>query len=197
MGVTAYFYAFDPERAAPASLGAWRARGFVSDEGEVSALARDFIKEIPSVLGDNKRWYDNLSAAHAWALARPHLPGAERWDHLFEHLFGDQDFMQQHEPWPCASFCTLAAGVVASSQGESVYDADLVAHLLALFSCTSPVEEVLTCLEECDPEYSARIEQDWIYSAQGFACHVERWRQLLARVERMHARWHLLQHVWI
>lgn len=71
MGVTAYFFAFDPRvYATPPTIDRWVERGELDRELEVVDEAKAWLKEIHSPLGDNKRWYDNLAAGAASVLIR-------------------------------------------------------------------------------------------------------------------------------
>lgn len=67
MGITAYFFAFDPRvYATPPTIDRWVERGELDRELEVVDEAKAWLKEIHLPLGDNKRWYDTERLHRPW-----------------------------------------------------------------------------------------------------------------------------------
>ena len=187
MGVTVHFFAFDPAAyAAPPTIDGLVAQGDLDDELSVIPAAASRLTEVDSRIGDNKRWYDNIDGDDAWSRARPHVDAASRiaLDRWLSHLFW--------EPGDAGCPCGLAP--VGVGEGEVVYDAALVAHIVSLACALEPVEAALALAFA--PPGSEPPDRSWIYGVDGFCYLVHEWQRVFEETQRAGPDRALLRWVW-
>ncbi len=198
MGVTAHFFAFDPERCPGVPtmdrLLEW---GALDEAMEVQGPAKAWLVEVPSPLGDNKKWYANLAGDHAWSVARGHVDADVRGtiDRWLSHLFwcageGEEASVED-------SGCLCGESPVVVAEDELVYDAALIEHILGLECSLAPAEAALACSFGGDQPRNPRFDRPWIYDYDGFCWLVWAWQETLERARQSGAGWSLLRWVWV
>lgn len=191
MGVTVHHFAFDPTEFVQAPcLEGWAKQGHVSDDLSVAPHVAHALREIDSVLGENKKWYRNLDAQWAWSLARNEMSPehVKHLDHWFSHLFYDE-----HEP-----ACGHTTQPVVAPY-ETLYDATLIAHICDLEVSLDDVSEVLARLNRDDPQFQSAkgiAHYPWMFEPEGFEWLVSLWMRLFNDVRSANPKWSLLQWVW-
>lgn len=191
MGVTAYFFAFDPRAyPTPPTIETLRERGDLDDELSVLPNAASRLQELTSILGSNKRWNDNLAGDYAWFCARKHVPADLRTalDHWLSHLFWDAGDVG--DACPCAREPTVVA------DHEVVYDRALLEHILSLACPLDPLQAALAVEFDGEPPKTERLPQTWIYDFDGFTWLVSEWQRLFERALAAGPGWSLLRWVW-
>lgn len=189
MGVTAHFFAFDPRvYTTPPTMERWLEWGELDREMQVLGKATAWLREIPTPLGDNKRWYDNLAGDFAWTCARKHVAPEIRvdLDAWLSHLFWDADV----EGCPCGRHPTEAA------EHEVVFDHALVQHILSLERPLDPVEPALALEFDGDPPKTERLHRPWIYDYDGFRELALEHQRIFRRATKAGPGWSLLCWVW-
>lgn len=188
MGVTAHFFAFDPARYPTLpTIDRLVEAGDLDRELRVVGGASEWLAEVDTPLGDNKRWYDNLAGDFAWDRAREHVEPALRaeLDRWFSHLFWDRE----GEGCPCGRH------PVVVGETEVVHDHDLLTHVLSLARPLSSIEPALAIEFAGDPPRSERLDRPWIYDFDGF-CELVHERQRVLQQAARRPGWSLLQWIW-
>lgn len=191
MGVTVHFFAYDPNvYTLQPTMNRWLDWGELDEGMEIQGKARAWLKEIPSRLGDNKRWYDNLSADTAWSRSRRHVPepARARIDHWLSHL------MWRPAPGTGCG-CEQAPREVAEQQ--VVFDDPLLRHILSLEHDLQPVEAALLRLRQEEPDLAGLYGRPWPFEYEGFTNLVWEHQSVFERATRAGAGWSLLRWVWI
>ncbi len=193
MGVTVYFFSFDPTHYTTSpSLEELLSRGDIDEELEVMEQASGVLCKVESMLGDNKMWYRNIDASWAWELVREelHQKRREALDHWFGHLFyKEHDVVCGHEPV-----------TIKVDDLQSVYDAAWIEHVCGL---DRDLQDVMACLEDVgehsEPFRKAKqaASYPWMFEAQGFEWLVGLWMKLFDTARTRHAGWSLLQWIWL
>jgi len=189
MGVTAHFFAFDPRAyTTPPTIERWVEWGDLDRELEVMDEANARLVAIPSLLGDNKRWYDNLAGDFAWTCARKHVAPKARaeLDTWLSHLFWDAG----------DEGCSCGHGPTAVAEHEVVYDHALLEHILSLERSLLPVEAALPLEFDGDPPKTERLHRPWIYDYECFCELVFEWQRGFERAMKAGPGWSLLRWVW-
>lgn len=189
MGVTAYFFAFDPRAYTTApTIDRWVEWGELDRELEVASEASARLKAIPTVLGDNQRWYDNLAGDFAWTCARKHVAPEVRaeLDVWLSHLFWDAG----------DEGCGCGREPTAVAEHEVVYDHALLEHILSLERSLLPVEAALSLEFDGDPPKTERLHRPWIYDYDGFCELALEWQRSFERASKAGPGWSLLRWVW-
>ena len=189
MGVTAYFFAFDPRAyTTPPTIERWVEEGELDRELEVVGKAHAWLKPISSPLGDNKRWYDNLAGDFAWTCARKHVAPKARaeLDAWLSHLFWDTN----------DAGCPCGRAPLGVAEHEVVYDSVLLEHILSLERPLEPVEPALAIEFDGAPPKTERLHQPWIYDIEGFCWLVLEHQRIFERAKQADPGWSLLRWVW-
>jgi hypothetical protein len=189
MGVTAHFFAYDPRvYTTPPTIARWIAGQELDRELQVLGEANAWLKALPSPLGANKRWDDNLAGDFAWTCARKHVPPEPRAeiDRWLSHLFWDAG----SEGCSCARFPTEVA------EQELVYEHALLEHIFSLECSLLPVEPALSIEFDGDPPKTERLHQPWIYDFDGLCWLAFEWQSLFERARKAGPGWSLLRWVW-
>jgi len=189
MGVTAHFFAYDPRAyGVPPTIDRLLEAGDIDRDLEVAGEAKGRLIEVPTPLGDNKRWYDNLAGDWAWACARKHVADEARApiDRWLSHLFWDADV----DGCPCGR----EPAVVAES--EVVYDRALLEHIASLACSLQPAGPALAVEFDGDPPKTERFDRPWIYDADEFEGLVLEWHRIFERALEAGPGWGLLRWVW-
>jgi hypothetical protein len=187
MGVTAFFYAYDPRVSpVPPTVEGLRASGALDDELTVIGEAARWLREIPSPLGDNKRWSDNLAGDWAWRCARAHVAAEARGpiDRWLSHLFWEG------EGCPCGR----EPLVVGDSQ--VVYDRALLEHIVSLACPLVALGPALSVEFDGDPPKSPRLDRPWIYDVGELEGLVHEWQRIFTEALAAGPGWQLLRWVW-
>jgi hypothetical protein len=189
MGVTAHFFAFDPcVYTVPPTMDRWLEWGELDREMEIVGKAKAWLRELPSPLGDNKRWYDNLAGEFAWTCARRHVdePARAALDRWFSHLF-----------WESAEHgCSCARQPETVAEDQVIYDRALIDHILSLAHPLEVLEPALAAEFQGDPPKTEPLHESWIYEMDGFASLVDRWQALFRAAAKAGPGWSLFRWVW-
>ena len=188
MGVTSHWFAFDPAVwSVRPTVDRLRTSGALDEDLSVTADARG-LAAVPSWLEANKHWYRNIDGDSAWSAARQHLPPEQRatYDRWFGHLFWDP---------PADAADTVAEAPLPVAEGELIYPAGLLRHIVALAAPLEPAAEaVRNAFADGAPSWAG---YPWMYTGDGFATLVDGWHATLRRVVERHPGWSLLRWVWI
>jgi len=190
MGVTTYFFAFDPELCpgdpTVERLLEW---GAIDLELAVQDDAAAWLKEIESLFNHNKRWNANIAADYAWDIARRYVDAHDREpiDRWLAHLFWDDE----------GSTCTFGQEPRPVSDSEVIYDAAYLDHILSLECSLLPVQAALEYAFFGDPPRHPHLYDPWSISFDGLCWLVHEWRQTLGRARQAGRSWSLLRWVWI
>ncbi len=196
MGVTAHFFAVDLELCPGVpSIDRLVEWGALDRSLEVQGVAKAWLDEVPSILGDNKKWTCNIAGDHAWSVARRHVEPSSRaeLDRWFSHLFWDAEDADDGGRAACS--CGLSPRGVADD--ELLYNAALIEHILALEVSLDPVEAALAYEFAGEPPRSPRFDRPWIYDMDGFSWLISAWRELMERTRRCGEGRSLLRWVWV
>ena len=192
MGVTVHHFAFDPDvHTGEISLKRWLEQGMLNEDLTVTPQGQGSLREIESVLGDNKMWYRNQDARWAWSLAREHLDSAyvAQVDHLLAHMFyTDADITCEH---------TTRSG---EGEFETIYDSALIRHVLELWTPLDDVREEPRRLNQDDASFQESRDianYSGMFEADGFEWLVNLWMDLFERVHKRSPGWSLFEWVWI
>lgn len=189
MGVTAHFFAYDPQAyRQPPTVDGLLERGDVDRELTVAAEAGARLCEVPTPLGDNKRWYDNLAGAFAWACARKHVESGARAaiDRWLSHLFWDAN----------GAGCPCGREPLAVAESEVVYDRALLEHIASLACPLEVVGPALSIEFDGDPPKTERLVRPWIYDLDEFEVLALEWHRVFKRALAAGPGWGLLRWVW-
>jgi hypothetical protein len=200
MGVTAHFFAFDPRvYTTPPTIDRWLQWEELDRELQVLGKANAWLKPLPSPLGDNKRWYDNLAGDFAWTCARKHVPPEpraeiDRWlSHLFWQTDDDADIAADTANTagcPCKRHPTPVA------DQEVVYDHALLEHISSLECSLLAVEPALAIEFDGDPPKTERLHRPWIYDFDCFCELAFEWQSLFERARKAGPGWSLFRWIW-
>ena len=162
--------------------------GAIDQELEVKDVAVAALKEVPTWLGDNKRWYDNLAGDFAWARARAHVGDQSRAeiDRWLSHLFWDGE----------GQGCSCGREPIVVAEHEVIFDRALLDHIVSLECSLLPAAPALSFEFDGDPPKTERFHNAWIYEFDGFEALISEWQRIFKHAIKAGPEWSLLRWVW-
>lgn len=191
MGVTVHCFAFDPARWSadgPPTVHRLFEAGALTDELTVAPGHEASLVEVPTRLGDNKRWYANLSAETIYDAARAHFadPVQRRAvDRLLRMLFWDPPESAPPDDRPVevsALTYVYPSRLIERISSRATFDRQPLADAIRA-AASSPQRPVVDHIHLWEPDWF----MDWL----------DVWLGLFRAVRAAGPGWGLLMWVWV
>lgn len=193
MGVTVHAFAFDPARWAslsdePPTIERLLEVGALTDELVVEPAHSAWLRAVPSRLGDNKKWYLNLSAESVYDAARERLadPVVRRGlDDLMSLLFWDPPTPAPDERRP------VAIGATTYVYPPALVDRVLAGAEVDAAALSDAIRAAASAPDRPSIDHIHLWEPAWFFD------WVEVWLGVFRAVRAAGRGWALVMWIWV